>query len=70
MAPLALLKGYYPGKLAAIVVKEALSRAGIAPERVDEVIMGNVLSGGHGQNIARSYAGRRLCRLPPCPHHQ
>lgn len=47
------LKDISPGKLAAIVVKEALSRAGIAPEQVDEVIMGNVLSGGHGQNIAR-----------------
>ncbi|MGI6168404.1 MAG: acetyl-CoA C-acetyltransferase [Christensenellales bacterium] len=47
------LKDISPGKLASLVVREALSRANLAPELVDEVVMGNVLSGGHGQNIAR-----------------
>lgn len=40
-------------KLGAIAVKEALNRAGIKAEDVDEVIFGNVLQGGLGQNVAR-----------------
>ncbi|NPV92250.1 MAG: acetyl-CoA C-acetyltransferase [Firmicutes bacterium] len=39
--------------LGAIVIKEVLKRANVAPEMVDEVIMGCVLQGGLGQNIAR-----------------
>src|SRR6267378_333941 len=39
--------------LGAHVVREAVSRAGIEPERVDEIIMGNVVSAGLGQNPAR-----------------
>lgn len=39
--------------LGAIAVKEAIKRAGITPETVDEVIFGNVLQGGLGQNVAR-----------------
>ncbi|NRA28832.1 MAG: acetyl-CoA C-acetyltransferase [Parvularculaceae bacterium] len=39
--------------LGTTVIKEALSRAGIDGEAVDEVIMGNVLSAGLGQNTAR-----------------
>lgn len=39
--------------LGAIVIKEVLIRAGITGEQVDEVIMGNVLSAGLGQNPAR-----------------
>ncbi|GLC29364.1 acetyl-CoA C-acetyltransferase [Clostridium omnivorum] len=39
--------------LGAIVIKEAVSRAGIKPEMVDEVILGNVLQAGLGQNPAR-----------------
>ena len=39
--------------LGAIVIKEAIARAGIKPEQVDEVIMGCVLQGGLGQNPAR-----------------
>ena len=42
--------------LGAIVIKEALERAGVAPEHVDEVIMGNVLQAGLGQNTARQAA--------------
>lgn len=40
-------------KLGAIVIKEALNRAGINPEEVDEVLMGAILQAGQGQNIAR-----------------
>ncbi|MCO1604393.1 acetyl-CoA C-acetyltransferase [Desulfosporosinus nitroreducens] len=39
--------------LGAIAVKEAIRRAGITPEQVDEVILGNVLQAGLGQNPAR-----------------
>lgn len=39
--------------LGAIAVKEAIKRAGIKAEDIDEVIMGNVLQGGLGQNVAR-----------------
>jgi acetyl-CoA C-acetyltransferase len=42
--------------LGAIVIKEAMNRAGISPDQVDEVIFGNVLQGGLGQNPARQAA--------------
>lgn len=47
-------------RLGAIAIKEALHRAGVAPEQVDQVIMGNVLQAGVGQAPARQamrYAG-------------
>jgi acetyl-CoA C-acetyltransferase len=40
-------------ELGAIVIKEVLARAGVKPEQVDEVIMGQVLTAGVGQNPAR-----------------
>lgn len=40
-------------ELGAIVIKEALNRAGIAPEAVDQVYMGCVIQAGLGQNVAR-----------------
>ena len=40
-------------ELGAIVIKEALARAGVKPEQVSEVIMGQVLAAGAGQNPAR-----------------
>ncbi len=43
-------------QLGAHVVAEALRRAGVAPEAVDEVILGNVLQAGVGQNCARQAA--------------
>lgn len=43
-------------QLGAIVVREAVKRAGIEPEQVDECIMGNVVSAGLGQNPARQAA--------------
>lgn len=39
--------------LGALVIKEALNRAQVVPEMVDEVIMGCVLQAGLGQNVAR-----------------
>jgi acetyl-CoA C-acetyltransferase len=42
--------------LGRIVVKESLSRAGVPGEKVQEVILGNVLSAGLGQNPARQCA--------------
>ena len=39
--------------LGALAVKEALKRAGVSGDKVEEVIMGNVLQGRLGQNIAR-----------------
>ncbi len=47
------LKNISAVTLGAIAVKEAIKRAGIQVEMVDEVLMGNVLQGGQGQNIAR-----------------
>ncbi len=47
------LKGVPTRKLGAIAIKAAVERAGIKPEQVDEVIMGCVLQGGLGQNVAR-----------------
>lgn len=56
--------GSYGGSLASlsaidlgvIAAKEAIKRAGIKPEDIDEVILGNVLSAGIGQNPARQVA--------------
>jgi len=47
------LKDISARKLGAIVIKEALNRAGVDPAMVDEVIMGCVLQGGLGQNVSR-----------------
>lgn len=43
-------------RLGAIAIKEALTRAKVAPEKVDEVIMGEVLTAGVGQAPARQAA--------------
>ena len=40
-------------KLGAIAIEEAIKRAGIEKDQIDEVIMGCVLQGGLGQNVAR-----------------
>lgn len=47
------LKDIPAADLGALVIKEALVRAGVKGEQVDEVIMGNVLTAGLGQNPAR-----------------
>ena len=43
-------------QLGAIAIKEAINRAGLKKDQVDEVIMGNVLTAGIGQNPARQAA--------------
>jgi acetyl-CoA C-acetyltransferase len=50
-------------RLGAVVVREAVARAGLEPGQVDECIMGNVVSAGLGQNPARQAA--ILGGLPP-----
>jgi acetyl-CoA C-acetyltransferase len=42
--------------LGSVAIKAALARAGVEPGQVDEVIFGNVLSAGLGQNVARQAA--------------
>jgi acetyl-CoA C-acetyltransferase len=50
------LKGFPATALGALVVKEAVRRSGFAPDDVDEVLMGNVVSAGLGQAPARQAA--------------
>ncbi len=50
------LKSVPTRTLGAIAVKEAIKRAGLKPEQVDEVILGCVLQGALGQNVARQIA--------------
>ena len=50
------LKNFSPVQLGSIVLKDALKRANVKGADIDEVIMGNVLSAGHGQNVARQAA--------------
>jgi len=53
---LGALKGFTAPQLGALVVAEAVRRAGIDPQIVDECIMGNVVAAGEGQNPARQAA--------------
>jgi acetyl-CoA C-acetyltransferase len=50
------LKNIAAPKLGALVIQEALKRAGLKGNQVDEIIMGNVLQAGLGQNPARQEA--------------
>lgn len=50
------LKSFSAPQLGGIIIKEAVKRASIKPTDVDEVIMGNVVSAGLGQNVARQAA--------------
>ncbi len=50
------LSGVSASYLGAIAIKESLARAGVAPEDVDEVIMGQILTAAAGQNPARQAA--------------
>ena len=47
------LKDVPAPEMGAIVIKEALKRANVAPENVDEVMFGCILTAGLGQNVAR-----------------
>jgi len=60
---LGALKSLTAPELGAIAIREALLRAGVAPEQVDECFMGNVVSAGIGQAPARQAALR--AGLPP-----
>jgi acetyl-CoA C-acetyltransferase len=50
------LAGYSAVQLGALAVREAVRRAGVAPDKIDECIMGNVVSAGLGQNPGRQAA--------------
>lgn len=50
------LAGIKAADLGAAAAKAAIERAGIKPEQIDEVVAGNVLSAGQGQNVARQIA--------------
>ncbi|MBO8159496.1 acetyl-CoA C-acetyltransferase [Thermosyntropha sp.] len=50
------LKDVSAVELGALVMKEAINRAGVKGEQLDEVIFGCVLQGGQGQNVARQAA--------------
>lgn len=52
------LKDVPAAELGSIVIKEAVNRAKIKPELVEEVVMGNVIQAGQGQNVARQAAVR------------
>ena len=60
-------------KLGSVAISAALERAGVKPDQVSEVIMGNVLTAGEGQAPARQaaiYAGLHpllQCRLGCIP---
>jgi acetyl-CoA C-acetyltransferase len=56
------LAGIGATKLGAVVIEEAVRRAGIDPTAVNEVIMGQVLPCGYGQNPAKQAAV--LARMP------
>jgi len=50
------LSGFTAPQLGAVVIKEAIKRSGIAVDKIDEVLMGNVVSAGIGQAPARQAA--------------
>ena len=61
------LSGLAAHELGAVAIKAALERAGVSPDKVDEVLMGNVLQAGQGQAPARQAAiGAGLPVNVPC----
>ena len=50
------LKDISPVQLGSVVLKDVLKRVSVEANDVDEVILGTVLSAGHGQNVARQAA--------------
>ncbi len=52
------LASVHAAELGATAIKTALARAGVSAEQVDDVLMGNVLAAGLGQNVARQSALR------------
>src|SRR5947199_2019205 len=61
------LASFTAPQLGSAAIKEAVKRAGIKPESIDEVIMGNVLQGGVGQAPARQASiGAGIPDSVPC----
>ena len=54
-------------ELGALVIKEALKRANVAPEHVDEVMFGCILTSALGQNPPVRPPSRPVCPCPPPP---
>ncbi len=50
------LNGFSPADLGALVIKNVIEETGINPANIDEVIVGNILSAGQGQNVGRQAA--------------
>ncbi|MFA6334324.1 MAG: acetyl-CoA C-acetyltransferase [Bacteroidales bacterium] len=50
------LASFNPGELGALVIRELINETGINPEKIDSVIVGNVLSAGQMQGVARQAA--------------
>ncbi len=50
------LSNLHPAELGGVALKEAIQRAGVQPEELGEIVFGNVVSAGLGQNIARQVA--------------
>lgn len=63
------LKNTPATEMGAIVVKEALKRANVAPENVDELMFGCILTAGLGQNVAVRSPSRPVSPtpFPPTP---
>ena len=57
------LKDLSAARLAAVVIREAIARAGVSGDRVDDVVMGCVLQAGAGMNVARQAS--LAAGLPP-----
>ena len=52
--------------MGAVVVKEALNRANVKPEQVDELVFGCILTAGLGQNVAPGQHQGRSALLHSC----
>lgn len=50
------LKSVHPAEFGAVALSAAIEHAGIKPENLDEVIVGNILCAGNGQGVARQTA--------------
>src|SRR4051794_41889053 len=66
------LKGFSGAQLGGVAIKAALERAGVAPEQVEYVIMGQVLTAGAGRIPPRAAAGAGGGPVggPPRPLHK
>lgn len=46
------------------LIRSVLASTGVAPEQIEEVILGQVITAGSGQNPARQASIRPACRTP------